>query len=356
MCRRLLPPLVVLFLLATACGGEATPGSAGSPGAVDATGGGDLQTVAAVYPLAWVAGQIAPDAEVNLLNEGGQEAHDLDISPPQRAAIETADVVLYMGDIDYQPQVEDAIPAAPGEVVSAAEVAGDDALLAASADAHAHEDEGEAHTDDEADAHADEEADAHDGEESEGHADEGTDDHADEEGGVDPHLWFDPAILAEVAVAAGEAFAAADPDNAEAYQQNAAAVSEQLTGLGDDLDDLLGGDCAFDEAIVSHAAYAYLLQPYGKTQHAVTNVSAEGDASAGELAEIVGEIREEGFTHVLAEPVEGREGAEAVANEAGVELLEISPLDAVTEEQAAAGLPDLVRAQAEAFATALGCA
>ncbi len=246
MCRRLLPPLVVLFLLATACGGEATPGSAGSPGAVDATGGGDLQTVAAVYPLAWVAGQIAPDAEVNLLNEGGQEAHDLDISPPQRAAIETADVVLYMGDIDYQPQVEDAIPAAPGEVVSAAEVAGDDALL--------------------------------------------------------------------------------------------------------------GGDCAFDEAIVSHAAYAYLLQPYGKTQHAVTNVSAEGDASAGELAEIVGEIREEGFTHVLAEPVEGREGAEAVANEAGVELLEISPLDAVTEEQAAAGLPDLVRAQAETFATALGCA
>jgi zinc transport system substrate-binding protein len=321
----LLPPLVVLFLLATACGGEATPGSAGSPGAVDATGGGDLQTVAAVYPLAWVAGQIAPDAEVNLLNEGGQEAHDLDISPPQRAAIETADVVLYMGDIDYQPQVEDSIPAAPGEVVSAAEVAGDDALLAASADAHVHEDEG-------------------------------TDDHADEEGGVDPHLWFDPAILAEVAAAAGEAFAAADPDNAEAYQQNAAAVSEQLTGLGDDLDDLLGGDCAFDEAIVSHAAYAYLLQPYDKTQHAVTNVSAEGDASAGELAEIVGEIREEGFTHVLAEPVEGREGAEAVANEAGVELLEISPLDAVTEEQAAAGLPDLVRAQAEAFATALGCA
>ena len=332
MCRRLLPPLVVLFLLATACGGEATPGSAGSPGAVDATGGGDLQTVAAVYPLAWVAGQIAPDAEVNLLNEGGQEAHDLDISPPQRAAIETADVVLYMGDIDYQPQVEDAIPAAPGEVVSAAEVAGNDALLAASADADAHEDEGEAHTDDEADAHT------------------------DEEGGVDPHLWFDPAILAEVAAAAGEAFAAADPDNAEAYQQNAAAVSEQLTGLGDDLDDLLGGDCAFDEAIVSHAAYAYLLQPYDKTQHAVTNVSAEGDASAGELAEIVGEIREEGFTHVLAEPVEGREGAEAVANEAGVELLEISPLDAVTDEQAAAGLPDLVRAQAEAFATALGCA
>ncbi len=328
MRRRLLPSLAVLSLLAAACGGSATSSSAGSPGNVRATGGGDLQVVAAVYPLAWVAREVAPHVELDLLNQGGREAHDLDISPPQRAAIETADVVLYTGDIDYQPQVEEAIPAAQGEVVSAAEVAGDGALLAASADAH--EDEGE--------------------------GDDHTDDHPDEDGGVDPHLWFNPAIMAEVAVATGEAFAAADPDNAEAYRQNAAAVSQQLTGLGDDLDTLLGGDCAFDEAIVSHAAYAYLLDPYDKTQHAVTNVSAEGDASAGELAEIVGEIREEGSTHVLAEPVEGREGAEAVATEAGVELLEISPLDAVTDEQAATELPDLVRAQAEAFATALGCA
>jgi zinc transport system substrate-binding protein len=245
---------------------------------------------------------------------------------------------LYTGGIDYQPQVEEAIPAAQGQVVNAAEVAGEEALLAASTEAHAHDDEGDDHED--ADAHADEEGEAH----------------SDEAGSVDPHLWFDPAIMAEVAGATGEAVATADPDNAEAYRQNAAAVSDEMAALGADLDSLLGGDCRFDEAIVSHAAYAYLLEPYDTTQHAVTNVSAEGDAAAGELAEIVGEIEEEGFTHVLAEPVEGREGAEAVATETGVELLEIFPLDAVTDDQAATGLPDLIRAQAEAFATALGCA
>ncbi len=368
--------LVLLSLVAVACGGSAPSDSADAPGAAAAAGGGDLQAVAAVYPLAWVAGQIAPEAEVNLLNQGSVDAHDLDISPPQRAAIETADVVLYVGDIDYQPQVEEAIGSAQGEVMSATEVAGDDALLAASADAHAHEGEDEdAHADEEGDAHADEEGEeAHSDEEGDAHSDEGSEDahsdeegeeahsdeegeeHAEEEGGVDPHLWFDPAIMAEIAVATGEAFAAADPDNAETYQQNATAVSDEMTGLADDLGTILGGDCSFDEAIVSHAAYGYLLQPYDKTQHAVTNVNAEGDASAGELAEIVGEIEEEGFTHVLAEPVEGREGAEAVVTEAGVELLEIVPLDAVTDDEASTGLPDLVRAQAEAFATALGCA
>ncbi len=60
----------------------------------------------------------------------------------------------------------------------------------------------------------------------------------------------------------------------------------------------------------------------------------EAGASSGELAEIVEEIEREGFEHVLTEPVEGREGAETVAREAGVDLLEISPLDAVTPDQA----------------------
>lgn len=321
--RRRLPPLVVLCLLAAGCGTASTSSTADV--GVDAAGAGSsLEVVAAVYPLAWLGSQIAPDAEVELLNSGGQEAHDIDLSPPQRAALETADVVLFTGDIDYQPQVEDAVAAARGEVVSASEVAGDDALLATSADAH----------------------DDHEGEE---------DEEPSGEAGVDPHLWFDSAIMSELAAATGDAFAAADPDNADTYRSNAEQVQAELALLADDLDAALGGECRFPEAIVSHAAYGYLLEPYGKEQHAVTGVTAESDASAGELAGIVGEIREEGFTHVLAEPVEGREGAEAVAREAGVELLEISPLDAVSDEQAEQGLPDLVRAQADSFATALGC-
>ena len=332
--RPWLSPLVLCAVFLAGCGSEAANDDVA--GASEQAGAGaDLQVVAAVYPLAWVAAQVAPDAEVDLLNEGGQEAHDLDISPQQRAAIETADVVLYTGDIDYQPQVETAVASSGGEVVSAAEVAGEDALLAASEDAHAHEGE---------ESHAE-------GEEP--HA-EGEEPHSDE-GGVDPHLWFSPSIVAKVATATGAAFAAADPDNAQTYEDNAAALREQMDTLGADLEQTLGQDCRFDEAIVSHAAYGYLLEPFGKQQHAVTGVGAEGDASAGELAEIVEEIRAEGFTHVLAEPVEGRAGAEAVVAESGVELLEILPLDAVSAEQAEVGLPDLVREQATAFATALGC-
>lgn len=330
--RALLP--VVLSALLTGC---ATEASQPADTAVQGPGSG-VDVVAAVYPLAWIAGSIAPAADVTLLNEGGQEAHDLDLTPSQRAAVETADVVVYTGDLGYQPQVERAVDSARGQVVSAAEVAGDQALLAASDDPHSH--------------------DAEDGEDEEAHASEEPspdEAHAEHDGLVDPHLWFDPSIMADVAVATGAAFAAADPDNAEAYEASAARVRDELLVLADDLEATLGQECRFDEAIVSHAAYGYLLQPFGKQQHAISGVGAEGDPSGGALAEIVGEIREQGITHVLAEPVDGRAGAEAVVAETGVTMLEVVPLDAVTEEQADTGLPDLVRAQAASFATALGC-
>ncbi len=58
---------------------------------------------------------------------------------------------------------------------------------------------------------------------------------------------------------------------------------------------------------------------------------------------------------MLTEPVEGRAGAEAVAREADVELLEVSPLDAVASDRAGAGFLALAREQAAQFAIALGC-
>ena len=369
------PGLVLGALLLSGCSAESTPAVTADPTESTPQLGADLEVVAAVYPLAWVAREVAPYAELTQLNEGGQDAHDLDLSPLQRAGIETADVVLYTGPLDYQPQVEAAVESAEGEVVDASEAAGEAALLLASeaGDAHGPEDAEDLAEEAEQDAEAEAEAEAGEAEGADPSAPaspteppspspspgptedaEQSEDEGDER--IDPHLWFSPSIMARVAVATGEAFADADPDNAEEYRTSAARVRDDLMGLGQQVSDLLGDvDCLFDEAVVSHGAYAYLLDPYGKRQHPLSDVGAEADASAGELAEVVREIREQGFRYVLTEPVEGRAGAEAVATEAGVELLEVAPLDAVTEDQAQRGLPALVLAQARRFNIALGC-
>ncbi|HEV2809577.1 MAG TPA: metal ABC transporter substrate-binding protein [Acidimicrobiales bacterium] len=298
-----------MSLLTTACGdGDSSP-----------SGADEISAVASVYPLAWVAEQVAPYADVMLLSAGGVEAHDLELTPDQREAIQVSDVVLFVGKIGYQPQVEQAVTSAEGTVVSLSDVAGPARLREPGDDAH-----------------------------GAGPAQGG-------DAVVDPHIWFDSKVMADAAVHAGEAFAAADPGNAATYLGRAEALVADFADLGRELDANLGGECTHGEAIVSHQAYGYLLEPHGIEQHGVTGINPEAGAASGELADLVEEIEGRGFTHVLSEPVEGREGAETVAREAGVELLEILPLDAVTDDQAELGFIRLVRDQAGRFAVALGC-
>ena len=316
--RRLPAAVLCVSLLTAACGD-----GAGTP-----SGARDISAVASVYPLAWVAEQVAPQADVTLLGAGGVEAHDLELTPDQREAIQVSDVVLFVGEIGYQPQVEEAVASAEGRVVSLSDVAGPARLLEPGGDAHGPGTDGEEHAG-------------------------GEEQHGDTV--VDPHIWFDPEVMADAAVQVGEAFAAADPGNAATYLGNAEALVAEFADLRRELDGVLGGECTHGEAIVSHQAYGYLLEPHGIEQHGVTGINPEAGAASGELAELVEEVEAEGFTHVLSEPVEGREGAETVAREAEVELLEILPLDAVTDEQADVGFIGLVRDQAGQFALALGC-
>lgn len=325
-----LVPLLALLVLTAACGTDATDPEdpAAAQGGADGTGAG-LTVVTTTFPLASMAGDIAPGADVRLLTSSGQDPHDLELSPTDRALIETADVVLYLGDIDFQPQVETAVADASGQVVAVAEVVGPSGLR--TLDDHAHDDD------------------------TDHHEDEAAEDHGDEEGAaVDPHVWFDAGAMAEVAEAIGEALAAADEAGAATHRAAGEALHDALLALDDDLDSLLSG-CARDTAIVSHEAYAYLLEPRDLEQEGISGAGGHGDASPQRLAELTDRIRAEGIPAVLAEPVEGRADAESLAAEAGVALLEIDPLEIGTDDLLAVGYPEALRAQAATFAEALGC-
>ena len=303
------PLLAAAILALAACG---TP-SAGA-------GGG---AVATAYPLAWLVAEIAPDLELTSLAARGQDPHDLELTPRQRATLETAGLVVYLGDIGFQPQVEAAVPSARGEVVSAAEVLGEDQLRSIATGSGEHADEAEAT----------------------GH---------DEEASLDPHLWFDASLMADLATAVGEAAAAADPERAGEYASNAADTAATLDDLAAEIEALLS-DCDADTVIVSHEAYQYLLAPAGLEQHGISGAGGHSEASPSDIADLAAQIRSEGLTAVLTEPVEGRTDAEAVAAEAGVDLIEIYSLDVVDEAQAAKGFPTLLREQADAVAQAAGC-
>ena len=76
-------------------------------GASDAKSGPTV--VAAFYPLAWAAEEIAGDRyRVVDLTPPGAEPHDVELSPRDVEAIRDADLVVYAGG-GFQPAVEDAV-------------------------------------------------------------------------------------------------------------------------------------------------------------------------------------------------------------------------------------------------------
>jgi zinc transport system substrate-binding protein len=296
---------MAIFMLAlTSCGQSQGAAPSGTP-----------RVVATVFPLAWIAQQIAPHASITFLGRQGREPHDLELSPADREAIDTADIVLYVGDIGFQPQIEAAVRSRKGKVVSIASVIGGKALRTSTA--HAHGD--------------------------------------DQTSAIDPHMWLDAGLMASVTEWIGQAFAAIDPSHHAAYRANAAELGRRLTALDAEIARILSS-CQFKEAITSHEAYAYLLRPRGLAQRGIAGADPEAGASPARLAELTEKIRTEGIPAVLAEPVEGRTDAEALTRESGVELLEINPLEVVTDREYQTGYPTLLRQQAETFAKALRCA
>jgi zinc transport system substrate-binding protein len=81
------------------------------------TGGGRETVAASFYPLAFAARQIGgASVEVENLTPPGAEPHDLEPTPQDVEDIQSADLVLLLGQ-DFQPSLERAAGNASGEVI-----------------------------------------------------------------------------------------------------------------------------------------------------------------------------------------------------------------------------------------------
>jgi zinc transport system substrate-binding protein len=254
--------------------------------------------VAAFYPLAFAAEQIAGD-EIHLRNltPSGVEPHDLELSGSDVRAIADADRVLYLGG-GFQPALEDAIDSTSAHAVD---------LLDA---AETREDDEEPH-------------------------------------GVDLHVWLDPIRYAAIAERVGE-----ELDR----RPEADRFAEALRTLDRDFRRGLS-DCERDEIVTSHAAFGYLAERYGLRQVAITGLSPEAEPTPRDLEDVVRKVRAVGATTVFFEPLVSSRLAETVAREVGAETAVLDPLEGLAEEDVAAGEDyfSIMRENLAALRKALGC-
>ncbi|WP_228373525.1 metal ABC transporter substrate-binding protein [Demequina gelatinilytica] len=271
-------------LTLTACS-TTEPGADGS-----ASAEGALTVATAFYPLQFVAEQVGGDRIVVVsMTPAGVEPHDVELSPATARQLGTADLALYLSE--FQPAVDDAISTTGVEALDAAEVI----------ELHA------------AEEHADE---------------EGEDEH--DHGSSDPHFWLDPDLLAHLADAVGEAFATADPDNADTYTANAATLHAALEDLDNQYATGLA-QCERDTIVTGHEAFGYLAEAYGLHQEGIAGLDPESEPSPARILEIKDIIAETGATTIFTEDAVSASVAEALASDVGVETEVLSPVETVAD-------------------------
>lgn len=286
------------------------------------------QVLTTFYPVYYLAKRIAGDqAEVSMLLDGGQDAHDYESSAQDVACLQAADLFIYQDD-EMEHFVSDLVQLADTdrtEVLKASQ--GIDLMAGSDHDHESHDHEGEAVDHD------------HEGQENHDHEGEAGDHDHDHQGHhheFDPHTWLDPELYAKEAENVRDALCKIDPDHAEIYQANTQKLIDELK----DLDQEFQAALARREdrrIVVQHAAFAYLAEAYDLEQVAITGLSTDAEPSAKTLAEMQNFIKHEGIQVIYVDPALNTSISDTVAQATEAKLLPLRTLEIVTAEEEAAG-------------------
>jgi zinc transport system substrate-binding protein len=278
--RRRLALLAALPLVLTGC--------ATSSGADDGT----VDVLASFYPLQFVAEQVGGErVTVRSLTPPGAEPHDVELSPAQVSRIDTADLVVYLSG--FQAAVDDAVAqTAPAHVLDAADVT---PLMS---------DEGHEHEHEEGDDH----------------------DH----GGLDPHFWLDPSRMPSVVQDVADTLTEIDPDGAETFAANAAALTQRF----EDLDAAYAtglAQCDSRTFVTTHEAFGYLADRYDLEQVGISGVDPEAEPSPARLAAVEKIVRDEGVTTIFFETLVSPKVAQTLAADLGVDTAVLDPIEGLAD-------------------------
>jgi zinc transport system substrate-binding protein len=300
-----------------------------------------LSVVTSFYPLQFALERIVGDLGV-VTNVGeGKDPHDFEPTTQNILAMQKADIVVLQG-ADFEPWGDDVMERLMSDGVPVVLATADIELHEGG---HHHEDEhGEEHNEDHEDEHG------HTHEELEDHGHE----HEEEEhdhGAYDPHTWLDPVLFSQMIAHIAEEVAAIDPNNASAYQANAAALQAELSTLDTEYKNRLAS-CELDEVITSHDAFSYLAERYSFEVHSIAGISTQDTPSATVLAELKEEA-EEGIGAILLEQNSVAAYGETLARETGLETLTINPIAYLVPS--GENYLTLMQSNLDMFATALKC-
>jgi zinc/manganese transport system substrate-binding protein len=312
----------LLLLVAAGCGGdEAVPPPAGACAGP--------RVVATTSILGDVMRHVVGEpSRVEVLMPVGADPHSFQASAAQAVAMREADLVVVNG-LGLEEGLRTVIEAAEADGVTVVEAASFVEALPFGYEQ------------------------ANSGHEVEEGVEEG-----DAHGTLDPHIWTDPARMADVVSGLGEALASADPACADRWRAAAEDYREELLSLDGEIEAILAVIPPERRKLVtSHHAFGYFADRYGfELVGAIIPGGATLAApSPADLAALVETLRSEGVRAIFAETTQPADLAEALAAELG-EGVEVVSLYTGSLGESGSGADTYVgmqRVNAERIAAAL---
>ena len=150
--------------------------------------------------------------------------------------------------------------------------------------------------------------------------------HEGEEGGADPHVWFDPVGGMVWVENASQAMGALDPVHAGLYGANAQEYKRQLDELDKWIEEHVDQIAEDDRLLVTdHLIFGYFTRRYGfqMVGALIPAYSTAAQPSAQEIANLEDAIRERRVKAVFVGPTANRKLIDRVTEDTGVKLVSL---------------------------------
>lgn len=147
----------------------------------------------------------------------------------------------------------------------------------------------------------------------------------DEHGGVNPHIFASPAMMARMAASLAEQFAKWDEKNAPMYKEGGRRAAAMYAALGEECR-AAGKRIAGKGVLVQHEIFGYLARDMGLRVDGEIKHGEGQEPSAHEMLSLVRTIREKGTAAVITEPQYPDRTGKTLARETGIICISLDPL------------------------------
>lgn len=145
-------------------------------------------------------------------------------------------------------------------------------------------------------------------------------------GDIDPHTWLSLQASRIMVRNIESNLSKLDGKNAKAYNKNANLYIKQLDNLYNEYNKKFRS-LKNKNLVTSHAAFAYLCRDFKLVQNSITDVFAEGEPNARQLAKLVEYCRKHKVKTIFSEETANQALAQTLSNEVAGKVVKIYTIE-----------------------------